>query len=200
MPSRSSLGESSLPVSESPAEFQPTESHGTPPSWKIVGSPATRFSMPDDVLLGGGAQVVRVADEQVAVEGRGRAGHDVAAPALRDLPPRLVPELLDRGGEEVERIDRGRLGDAFQLLDEPGQAWFGEREVLLRERPLLVDRASGGQIVEDLRRLGVHAVAGGLPELAADLAVVGARDADDLDARWGGHDVSSPMSEPNAST
>ena len=200
MPSRSSLGESSLPVSESPAEFQPTESHGTPPSWKIVGSPATCFSIPTMCSSGGGAQVVRVADEQVTVGGRARTGHDVAAPALRDHPPRLVPELLDRGREEIERIDRGRLGDAFQLLDEPGQAWLGEREVLLRQSPLLVDRAPGGQVVESLRRLGMDAVAGGLPELAAGLQVVGARDPDDLDARRRGHDVSSPMSDPNAST
>ena len=177
MPSRSSLGESSLPVSESPAEFHP-----------------------DDVLLGGGAQVVRVADEQVTVGGRARTGHDVATPALRDLSSRLIPELLDRGREEVERIDLGRLGDAFQLLDEPGQAWFGEREVLLRHGPLLVDRAPARQVVEDLCRLGMDAVAGGLSELAAGLQVVGARDPDDLDARRRSHDVSSLMSDPNAST
>ena len=44
-PTRSSLGASSLPVSESPAEFQPTLIHGPMPSEKTTGSPGTRHSI-----------------------------------------------------------------------------------------------------------------------------------------------------------
>jgi hypothetical protein len=34
-----------LPVSEIPAEFQPTLIQGAPPIWKITGSPVTVFSI-----------------------------------------------------------------------------------------------------------------------------------------------------------
>jgi hypothetical protein len=43
-PTRSSLGESSFPVSESPAAFQPTLIHGPMPSESTTGSPGTRHS------------------------------------------------------------------------------------------------------------------------------------------------------------
>ena len=45
IPTRSSFGLSSFPVSDRPAWFQPTLSHGTPPSWRIAGSSSTRFSI-----------------------------------------------------------------------------------------------------------------------------------------------------------
>jgi len=44
-PTRSSLGDSSLSVSDSPAEFQPTLIHGPMPSENTTGSPGTRHSM-----------------------------------------------------------------------------------------------------------------------------------------------------------
>ncbi len=45
MPTRSSFGETSLPVTERPASFQPTLIHGPEPSVKTTGSPGTRHSM-----------------------------------------------------------------------------------------------------------------------------------------------------------
>ncbi len=45
MPTRSSFGESSFPVTESPASFQPTLSQGPVPSVKTTGSPGTRHSI-----------------------------------------------------------------------------------------------------------------------------------------------------------
>ena len=118
--------------------------------------------------------------------------------AKGELLPRLVPELLDRGGEEVEQIDARSLGDALELLDEPGQPGLGEREVLAGQPTLVVDRAAGGDR-RGVRRLGVDAVAGGFPEQAPDFEVVRSGDADDLDTRRR-HDVSSSRRDPNAPT
>ena len=61
-------------------------------------------------------------DDQVAVGGRAGPGHEVAAAALRDPLARRVPDLLDRAGEEGERVDAGRLGAAVELLHQPGEA------------------------------------------------------------------------------
>ena len=49
-PTRSSLGESSLPVSDRPESFQPTLIHGPIPSVKTTGSPGTRHSMAIDIV------------------------------------------------------------------------------------------------------------------------------------------------------
>ena len=45
IPTRSSFGLSSLPVSERPAWFHPTLSHGTPPICRTTGSSSTAFSI-----------------------------------------------------------------------------------------------------------------------------------------------------------
>ena len=45
MPTPSSLGETSFPVTERPASFQPTLTSGPAPSEKTTGSPGTRHSI-----------------------------------------------------------------------------------------------------------------------------------------------------------
>ena len=93
----------------------------------------------DDVVLDGRAEVVVVPDEQVTVGGGVRPGHDVAASSVRHAGSRLVPELLDRGGEEHQGVEAGRLGDAVELLDEPGKPRLGEGSVLGSELALPLD-------------------------------------------------------------
>ena len=72
-------------------------------------------------------------DQQVAVRGRGRPGHEVAAAALRCLRPRFVPDLLDRQREERER-DRPRPPRRSRRARRcsQGKPRFGERAVLRR--------------------------------------------------------------------
>ena len=122
MPTRSSLGESSLPVSDRPALFQPTESQGTPPSWKIdrvARSPRFSIATIWSSIAGPRSLVwpTRRWPSAVAV----RPGHDVAASALGHALTRLVPDLLHGHGEELERIDAGALGTPVELLDQPGE-------------------------------------------------------------------------------
>jgi hypothetical protein len=74
----------------------------------------------DDVGLRLGPEIVVVTDPEMAVGGRGGAGHHVAAPALRPLRVRRVPQLLDGGREELERVDLGALRATLELLEQPG--------------------------------------------------------------------------------
>ncbi len=85
----------------------------------------------DEFVAVARGEVVVVADQHVAVGGRGRCGHHVAAPAVDRRAaarrPRLVPDLLDRAREQRQRVDVGAFRGSVQLLDQPRHRLGGER-------------------------------------------------------------------------
>ena len=174
MPTRSSFGESSLPVRERPAEFQPTLIQTPLPIVKTVGSPGTHALDRDQLVAVAGREVVVVRDEHVAVGGRGRHGDQVAASAVDRGPPprsaRRVPDLLDRAREQRQRVHVGAGRGAVELLEHPRHRVRRDLPISLGERELFGSRPTRGEIVVERDR-ALQDVGARLADLLADLAV-----------------------------
>ena len=165
-PIRSSLGASSFPVSDSPASFQPTLIHGPIPSDSTTGSPGTRHSTAMTDASDAGDEVVGVRDPDVAV-GRGRRrGDEVAAPPVHDLAGRGLrgahgPDLLDRGREQLERVDARTLCRSVDLVHQPRRGRERRVPVAGGERELLLAGPAGRQVgmsnATALRMTSAHA-------------------------------------------
>ncbi len=116
----------------------------------------------DQLVLALRGQVVVVRHPQVAVHGGRWRRHQVGAAALlRPLAVQLG-DLLDRGGEHGPRVGAAALGDAVQLLDQPGPHL---------ERRLPVGLGGGQCARPDPLHARCHRGAGRLTDLAADVAV-----------------------------
>ncbi len=139
-PTTSSLGVSSFPVSDRPASFQPTLIHGPMPRLKTDRLAGHAPFDGDDVIARRRRQVVGVGDPEVPVRGRRWAGDQVRAAALDGDPARGLrrphgPDLLDRRGEQRERVHARTLGRSVDLLDQPRRPGAASRPDSARPGP-----------------------------------------------------------------
>ena len=130
IPGRLSFGATSLPVSDRPAELNPTLIHGPMPMVSTTGSPGTRHSI---AIRSCSADADRSFVWATQTPPSALAG----AHATRSEQPRAgsgagVVELLDSGGEQRSAADAGRVGHTVQLLDQPRQLAPRHLEVRLR--------------------------------------------------------------------
>src|SRR5918999_2718927 len=83
----------------------------------------------------------------MTVRGRGRPGDHVAATALGSLRIGRVPELLDRGREELHRVHACALRAAVELVDQPRERRHGDVTVLPCQLQLRVARPAFGELL-----------------------------------------------------
>jgi hypothetical protein len=83
----------------------------------------------------------------MAVRRRRRPGDHVAATALGSLRVRRVPELLDRGREELHGVHACALRAAVELFDQPRERRRADVTVLLCQLQLRVPRPPFGQLL-----------------------------------------------------
>lgn len=131
----------------------------------------------DDVALRRRGQIVVVGHEQVAGTRGSRCYQQVGAAPLGPARLRrpLLPQFLDRRGEEQPRIDACSLGRAVELLDQPGKGLLrGEPAAIGLDQKLAHRAASPGHAGPVQVRRPAQCVRTCLADLPADHAVAAA--------------------------
>ena len=131
MPGRLSFGATSLPVSDRPAELNPTLIHGPMPTVSTTGSPGTRHSI---AIRSCSAEADRsfvwatqtppsaLAGAHATRSEQPRAGSGAGASSSSSIP----------AANSRSALDAGRVGHTVQLLDQPRQLAPRHLEVRLR--------------------------------------------------------------------
>ena len=198
MPSCSSLGESSLPVSESPAEFQPTESHGTPPSWKIVGSPATCFSIATMCSSAAGRRsFVWPTSRWPSAVALGPATTSLHRPCVAFRRGSYQSSSIEAAKRSSGSIPAVSAMPSSSSTSQGSRGSVNARYSLARARCSSTVRPAGRSSKTCTASAWMRSRAVS-PELATHLEMVRCGDPDDVDTWRRGHVVSSPMSDANA--